>query len=132
MKHFLFKSLLLVSILNSFSNVYSQSYEEWSKNPDGKISVVLVTKKQDLKCAKCYKTCVNKIVAPEDFDYSNSNNPEYFQRYCEININPILYANALTDNAQNKCPKSGCQESYSGNHIWEVLDEKITRERFGG
>lgn len=124
------KTLLLLSVILSLSStVYSQSYEEWSKNPDGIIKYNIVVKRQKLKCAKCYISCNYKFESFSDFDFSNSDNPEFLERYFNENSRVYFIALAAKANLGNKCEKVGCKESYSGNHIWEVLDEKITKDK---
>jgi hypothetical protein len=122
MKNPLIKPLLLLLLLISFSNAYSQT-------PDGKTKFTLVEKKQKLKCTKCYRTCSSTIEALEDFDYSNSSNPELNKSYFNKEILPYLLAKVIEDNQRNKCKKEGCEESYSGNHIWELVDEEISKEK---
>ena len=122
MKKAFIKSILLLLLVISFSNVYSQT-------PDGKTTFNYVEKKQKLKCTKCLRTCSNTIESLQDFDYSNSSDQEFNKSYFNKNILPYLLANILTDNLANKCKKEGCEESYSGNHIWEVIDEKISKEK---
>jgi hypothetical protein len=129
MKYNLIKTLLILLILNSFST-YSQSYEEWKNKNNNKsfVKYNFITKEQKLKCAKCYKTCNYSFVSISDFDFSNSDNPNYLERLFD-EIKPYLLAKVMTFNLEHKCEKPGCEESYSGNHIWEVLDEKIKKDK---
>lgn len=122
MKNSLIKPILLLLLLISFSSIYSQI-------PDGKVTYTFVEKKQKFKCTKCYRICSSDLAFLEDFDYSNSSNPEFLKSYFNREILPYLLAKILQNNANNKCKKEGCEESYSGTHIWELVDEEISKEK---